>query len=463
MAKQTHDDLFEGTTMSFGEHLEELRVYLFRALAGLVVTCTIGFFVADKVVAFFQLPLERAMKNYYKSRAEKDLIKKMEVEALPVELQNMIYGEEMVPDPVKVETGRLLATLRAMFPDQLGSFHLSEYGFMPDDLFPGEEAALCRKLVTGGEATQASPAKRVWQLLAGTQQKQVALLANVPKFSSDQQIELTAILNSVIAQRKLHESEEFQSLEGVDKATVDVLRANLKKKFDTEESRHLNKLLLIKEFSGSLLPPRVNLIPLFTWKPIKVRFQVLNAQEAFMIWMKAAIVFGLVLGSPWALLQIWNFVAAGLYPHEKSYVFMYLPISLGLFLAGASIAYLFVFDPVLNFLFMFNDTLNADFDPRIGEWLSFVLILPLGFGIGFQLPLVMLFLNRIGIVSVETYIQQWRIAILSIFVIAMVLTPADPYSMLLMAVPLCLLYVVGIYMCKWMPQGRNPFAEAYEP
>jgi sec-independent protein translocase protein TatC len=75
----------------------------------------------------------------------------------------------------------------------------------------------------------------------------------------------------------------------------------------------------------------------------------------------------------------------------------------------------------------------------------------------------MLFINRIGLVSVETYIGQWRVAILTIFIVAMVLTPADPISMLLMAGPLCFLYLLGILMCKYMPRGRSPFAEAYEP
>jgi sec-independent protein translocase protein TatC len=92
-----------------------------------------------------------------------------------------------------------------------------------------------------------------------------------------------------------------------------------------------------------------------------------------------------------------------------------------------------------------------------------VLFLPLGFGISFQLPLVMLFINRIGIVPVATYVQKWRIAILAIFVISMILTPADPISMLLMAGPLTILYFFGIMLCLWMPRNRNPFSEAYEP
>ena len=85
--------------------------------------------------------------------------------------------------------------------------------------------------------------------------------------------------------------------------------------------------------------------------------------------------------------------------------------------------------------------------------------------VSFQLPLVMLFLQRIGIFSVEMYLSKWRIAILAIFVISMVLTPADPISMLLMACPLSVLYFGGVAMCYWMPRGRNPYRElqAYEP
>src|SRR6185295_18986569 len=110
-----------------------------------------------------------------------------------------------------------------------------------------------------------------------------------------------------------------------------------------------------------------------------------------------------------------------------------------------------VFAPVLQFLFRFNASMKIDPDPRISEWLSFVLVLPLGFGIGFQLPLVMLFLNRIGIFSIEIYLSKWRLSILTISIISMVLTPADPISMLLMALPLTILYFGGIGLCKWMP------------
>jgi sec-independent protein translocase protein TatC len=92
------------------------------------------------------------------------------------------------------------------------------------------------------------------------------------------------------------------------------------------------------------------------------------------------------------------------------------------------------------------------------------MVLPLGFGVAFQLPLVMLFLNRLGVFSIEAYLSKWRVAIMVIFVVAMVLTPADPISMLLLAVPLTLLYFVGVALCKWMPGGRgNPFGQVSEP
>jgi sec-independent protein translocase protein TatC len=199
-------------------------------------------------------------------------------------------------------------------------------------------------------------------------------------------------------------------------------------------------------------------VPVFLWHPMaedpRISPKVLNATEGFMIWFKAAFVLGIVLSSPWVFYQIWAFVAAGLYIHEKKYVHLFLPFSLGLFLLGAATAYLFVFEPVLKFLFDYSGWLGFEIDPRISEWLSFVIFLPLGFGISFQLPLVMLFLERIGVLNVQTYLERWRVAILVIVVLSAVLTPADPYSLFFMAGPLTVLYFGGILLCRLLPRGR---------
>jgi sec-independent protein translocase protein TatC len=175
-----------------------------------------------------------------------------------------------------------------------------------------------------------------------------------------------------------------------------------------------------------------------------------------MIWIKASFVVGALVSAPWVFYQIWIFVASGLYRHERKYVYTFLPFSLGLFFLGAATAYLFVFEPVLDFLFDFNKWLGMHPDPRMNEWIGFVLLLPLGFGISFQLPLVMLFLERIGVVTARDFLDKWRIAVLAIFVISAVLTPADPYSIFFMAVPLTFLYFGGILMATYLPKSGRP-------
>lgn len=184
----------------------------------------------------------------------------------------------------------------------------------------------------------------------------------------------------------------------------------------------------------------------------RVRVVGLSVQEPFAVYMKAAFMIGAILASPFIFYFLWNFVAVGLYPHEKQYVHMFLPISLGLFLSGVALAFFVVFQFVLTFLFQFYAWMGIDPDPRITDWLTFVLLLPLGFGISFQLPLVMLFLERIGVFRVEDYTNHWRISVLVICILAMVLTPNDVYSMALMALPLILLYFAGVLMCKYMPR-----------
>lgn len=179
----------------------------------------------------------------------------------------------------------------------------------------------------------------------------------------------------------------------------------------------------------------------------------LSGQEPFMVYMKASLVVGAMLASPFVFYFLWQFVAAGLYKRERGLVYLYLPMSLGLFFAGAALAFFAVFDYVLDFLFWFNAQMGINPTPRISEWMSFVLILPLGFGISFQLPLVMVLLERIGIFTIKDYLDKWRLAVVVIAVLSMFLTPADPGSMILMGVPLVFLYFGGILLCKYLPKG----------
>ncbi len=211
----------------------------------------------------------------------------------------------------------------------------------------------------------------------------------------------------------------------------------------------------VREFSKDAM------IRLFIWRPLaddeRMKLDALGVQEPFVIYIKAGFLAGAVISSPAVFYFIWQFVAAGLYPHEKRYIHLFLPFSLALFLSGAALAFFAVFPPVLNFFFGIAESLGTEMRPRLSEWLSFVLLLPLGFGVSFQLPLVMLFLERIHVFSVQAYLSKWRIAVLIMAIMAMVLSPGgDPYSMMMMLVPLVGLYFAGVGLCKWMPSRRGP-------
>ncbi|MFO0889592.1 MAG: twin-arginine translocase subunit TatC [Isosphaeraceae bacterium] len=178
----------------------------------------------------------------------------------------------------------------------------------------------------------------------------------------------------------------------------------------------------------------------------------LGPLETITIFFMVCLVTGLVLVSPWVFYQGWAFVAAGLYRHERHYVQKYLPISIGLFLGGVVLCFWFVLPLTLGFLLEFNVWLGVAPTLRLSEWMSFATILPLVFGISFQTPLIMLFLERIGIFTVDDFRSKRKMAILIITVAAAILTPGqDPFSMTLLAVPMVLLYELGIILI-----GRSP-------
>ncbi|MFO0907127.1 MAG: twin-arginine translocase subunit TatC [Isosphaeraceae bacterium] len=169
--------------------------------------------------------------------------------------------------------------------------------------------------------------------------------------------------------------------------------------------------------------------------------------ETMTIFFGVCLVTGLVIASPWVFYQIWAFVAAGLYRHEQHYVKKFLPISLGLFLAGVFLCFFGVLPITLSFLLEFNVWLGIEPTLRLADWMSFATVLPLVFGVCFQTPLVMLFLERIGVFTVEDYRAKRKFAILVIVIAGAILTPGqDPFSQCLLAVPMIVLYELGILL-----------------
>jgi len=482
--RQTNEDLFEDSRMSFGEHLEELRHVIVKSLYGLVVGCIFGFLMANSVVKFLQRPLNEAIGDFKIAQAENRL-KEENQGFVPPELRQRMKSERLIPKSYKLDPRELVKAIRPFFnPDALEVVDLTPYRFTSVEFKEGLAGDLVSRwlestegsVAEGDEASQKM--KLLWSLLTETQRNSLraSIMPEVPE--NEQVSVLMDVFNELIENAAIHEAEEFAedisedagSWLNVFSGEPDDTLFQMKNKLDESDdplpdlSRRLNHVLISTVFEEQLEPPTVPVTTVQMWEPAEVNPQSLAAPEVFMIWVKAGLFTGLFIASPWIFFQIWSFVAAGLHKHEQKYIYIYLPFSLILFFAGAALSFFFVFKPVLGFLFSFNAGMGIDPQPRIGDWLSFVMFLPLGFGISFQLPLVMLALNRIGLFDLSVYTSKWRAAILVIFVVSMFLTPADPISLLMMAVPLTLLYFLGIGLCMWMPRGRNPFGEeVYEP
>ena len=185
----------------------------------------------------------------------------------------------------------------------------------------------------------------------------------------------------------------------------------------------------------------------------------LSVQEGFVVYFKVSILCGIVLGSPFILYQFWAFVGAGLYPHEKRYVYLFFGPSLFLFVAGVLLCQFVVLPGAVKALLKFNEMLGFDPDIRLNEWLSLAIILPLVFGVSFQTPLVMVFLNRIGMFTAKDYLAKWRYACFILAVFAALITPTpDVVTMMYLFGPMFGLYMLGIVICHYFP-GFNPDEE----
>jgi sec-independent protein translocase protein TatC len=169
--------------------------------------------------------------------------------------------------------------------------------------------------------------------------------------------------------------------------------------------------------------------------------------EPMMIFFMVCLVTGLILSSPWVFYQIWAFVAAGLYRHERAYVQKYLPFSILLFLSGVLLCFYVILPVTLSILLEFNVWLGIEPMLKLNEWVSFATILPVVFGVCFQTPLVMMFVARLGILTVEDYRSKRKFALMIMVVIAAILTPGpDIFSQMALAVPMYALYELGIVL-----------------
>ncbi|MDG1894034.1 MAG: twin-arginine translocase subunit TatC [Fuerstiella sp.] len=387
-------DLFDDSTMTFGEHLEVLRVHVWKALVGLVIGVIAALFFGDKIIGVLRQPIDDALRRNNQPVAEDDL-GGMDftgfVEQLFSEKEEEEEPPEVVMEPALAENELVvevpLESLRNAIMAAVPGIAID----VPQPDEPEPNASDSEPAAGEGNATTDTGDAAADESDTAADENDVAQAAD--------EISVPLVLKS-------------------------------------------EEIALFKRTADRFNRP--------------VTYKV---EEAFMTYIKISMVAGFVLTSPWVFYQIWLFVAAGLFPSERKHVYIYLPMSLGLFLAGAIFCYFLVFPIVLDFLISFNKWLGIEIQPRLSEYISLALMLPVMFGISFQLPLVMLFLERIGIMTVKGYSENWRMAILVISIASMLLTPSDPQSMLLMMFPLIILYVAGIQLCKFSPStSTDPLA-----
>lgn len=368
-------DLFDDSTMTFGEHLECLRTHLIRAIIGLLI-CVIGaLFIGDRIVGVVRSPIDKALRKAAEAEGGTNL--RVDDDIADIEMTDVwqwIQENVGLAEPIE-----------------------------PADQEPAEPVETFLPIRTG------DPLDRTIEISLMPSELAKALHTYSPddypevRSASDNADETPLTIRIA--------APEFQQLEAV------IDRQN--------------------------------------------QAVTLNVQEAFMTYLKVAFIAGLLIASPWVFKEIWAFVAAGLYPHERKYIYTYLPMSLFLFTGGAVFCFYAVFPFVLKFLLGFNAMLKVNPQIRLSEWINFAVTLPVMFGVSFQLPLVMLFLERISVFEISDYREKRRMAILVIAFLSMILTPADPMSMLLMMFPLTLLYELGIILCGFNP--HKPQVEGLEP
>lgn len=198
--------------------------------------------------------------------------------------------------------------------------------------------------------------------------------------------------------------------------------------------------------------------PLQAMLPAGQKLVYTEPTEAFMLYIKIALIAGLVIASPAVMTQIWLFIAPGLYVHEKKWAIPFILMSTVCFVAGAAFSHYVVFPLTWRFFVSFTTDI-VTFMPRIQPAFSIYLRLLLAFGVVFQMPTIVLFLARMGVLTARFMVRNIKYAILGIVIISAVVTPdGGGVSLVAMSGPLILLYIFSIGLA-WM-FGKKKTIEA---
>ena len=344
------EDLFD-STMSLGDHLEELRMRMIRALLGLGIGCVVCMAFGRAIIRFMEGPYDDSTAKllfYIDLKFQDDLDKETMTEGLRQEFKD--NGAALSAEVKVKRQGYLFSGRRWVIDD-------------------GEDSRYCAK-------------------------KEKTKIKKGKDDIKEEDVKVKKVGNEV---RK--EGNEVKKTE---------IRLNI-----------------------------------YKLKPL----QVIAVAAGFISYIKIAMIAGLLLSSPWVFYQLWMFVAAGLYSHEKRYVHIAAPFSAILFVCGALFFLIVVAPLTLKFLVSFNRrVLDVNSQFTFQHYISFVSHLMLVFGLAFQTPTAIFFLNRTGLVSIAALNKSRKFVVLTIFIVAAMATPPDVISQITLAIPLYILFELGILL-----------------
>ena len=200
--------------------------------------------------------------------------------------------------------------------------------------------------------------------------------------------------------------------------------------------------------------------PLLSSLPEGGKMIVTDITGSFFVPMKVTMLVAFLIALPWVMYQMWAFIAPGLYQHERKLILPLVVSSYSLFLFGMAFAYFLVFPTVFNFMAQYNAPLGAEMTTDIDKYLSFAMTTFLAFGITFEVPVVVVVLVRMGIVTLVKLREARPYVIVGAFVIAAIVTPPDVLSQLLLAIPMTLLYELGLLIARFYEPKKSTEDEA---
>ena len=191
--------------------------------------------------------------------------------------------------------------------------------------------------------------------------------------------------------------------------------------------------------------------------PLGAELQVLRPTEGIETFFKVSLMAGAIISMPMILYQVWLFIAPGLTKKERRYVYVFLPSALLLFGLGIAFSWFILVPAAVQFLANFlPDVFKPDWTGQ--EYISFLTTMLFWIGVAFEMPVVIYFIARVGLVTAKTLREQWRMAIVGIAVLAAMITPSiDPVTMLLTMAPLIVLYGMSILLAL---VGQRQFANS---